>query len=285
MGSYFLQVNSILIRVQSILHDGVNLNNSIFSFAGISVAIGIGVTIARKIRRGHIQRNYGRLHGEIREEMEMRPFVTNDELGQDALNASNQTVTLNQTNSTGSDSTLNLPPSQTTSIENPGYKSFSSSARSSDSTEFNSSDATLTERRIDEPGPSGLNSANRFSTHSFEKPSPSVQPPVASPKQTQSSGLKRPVLQSAESPKSSDQALDTATPNEPTTSTPRPAVTPTPPPMTPPALNESARSTSRSLVDRVQHVLRQRNRRTVSASDPTRVQPKRNVKKRINYKE
>ena len=163
----------------------------------------------------------------------MRPFVTNDELGNDAIDLSNSTRSLNQT-----DSTLVPPPSQTSTtaeIENPGYKSFSSAGSSNETLEFKSLDTTVTESSPgDEPA------------QPTEKTSPSTPVNVVSP-EIFSSPL-------------------------------RPANVETPSTSTPVTQHKTT-----SFVDRIRNS--RRSRRESSVSDPTRIQPKRNAKKKVNYKE
>ena len=72
------------------------------------------------------------------------------------------------------------------------------------------------------------------------------------------------------------------TPAQPTSAQPTPAQ---PTPAQPTAAQPTTSTPTRSLVDRIRDVTRRNQRRTVSQSDPTRVQPKRNAKKKISYKE
>ena len=72
------------------------------------------------------------------------------------------------------------------------------------------------------------------------------------------------------------------TPAQPTPAQPTPAK---PTPAKPTPAQPTTSTPTRSLVDRIRDVTRRNQRRTVSQSDPTRVQPKRNAKKKISYKE
>ena len=88
-----------------------------------------GIAYFNKVKRGRIHVNYGRLNRREAEEIEMEPFVSNEELGQDAMNNS---------------SSLVVPPSQETTLNfsNDGYKSASSVDESSDE-EFQSLNETV----------------------------------------------------------------------------------------------------------------------------------------------
>ena len=88
-----------------------------------------GIAYFNKVKRGRIHVNYGRLNRREAEEIEMEPFVSNEELGQDAMNNS---------------SSLVVPPSQETTLNfsNDGYKSASSVEESSDD-EFQSLNETV----------------------------------------------------------------------------------------------------------------------------------------------
>ena len=88
-----------------------------------------GIAYFNKVKRGRIHVNYGRLNRREAEEIEMEPFVSNEELGQDAMNNS---------------SSLVVPPSQETTLNfsNDGYKSASSVDESSDD-EFQSLNETV----------------------------------------------------------------------------------------------------------------------------------------------
>ena len=210
------------------------------------------------MRRNQIHANYGRLHGETNDGIELQPFVTNQELGDDAVNASVATRSFNDTGTTlvppppSNETTLVPPPSVGNSsngqsgLETPANKTASSSVSSSnESLEFKSMDNTLKD----------VSSAAGSSTSRSESPRPDT--PHSSTEQVSGAAVSpiRPESSSSEPEPTSEGA-------EPTTSTPL-----------------------RSLVDRIRGVGRRGNRRTVSRSDPTRVQPRRNAKKKINYKE
>ena len=218
----------------------------IFSLTGLSIVIGIAIKYAQ---RNQTQAEYAELDrvGDI----SLEPFVSNDQLGRDALlgsspSSSNQEVN-NQT-----DSTLIPPPSNTQesalNYDNQAYKSQSSSGSvSTDTDEFRSLNETVTENQ------SAVNPENKIlspaasSTLSHRLPTPTPQEMQISDNST------APVL---------PEPLDPSSP-----------------------IQSPPQSSSTPIVDRIKNMARNKQRKRTSKSDPTRVLPKRAAKKNINYKE
>ena len=127
-----------------------------------------GIAYFNKVKRGRIHVNYGRLNRREAEEIEMEPFVSNEELGQDAMNNS---------------SSLVVPPSQETTLNfsNDGYKSASSVEESSDD-EFQSLNETVkpTSPATSPTSSPALSSPSGRSTPQGPVSQPSVPPAMAS---------------------------------------------------------------------------------------------------------
>ena len=127
-----------------------------------------GIAYFNKVKRGRIHVNYGRLNRREAEEIEMEPFVSNEELGQDAMNNS---------------SSLVVPPSQETTLNfsNDGYKSASSVDESSDE-EFQSLNETVkpTSPAASRTSSPALSSPSGRSTPQGPVSQPSEPPAMAS---------------------------------------------------------------------------------------------------------
>jgi len=134
----------------------------------LSGIIAGGIAYFNKVKRGRIHVNYGRLNRREAEEIEMEPFVSNEELGQDAMNNS---------------SSLVVPPSQETTLNfsNDGYKSASSVDESSDE-EFQSLNETVkpTSPAASPTSSPALSSPSGRSTPQGPVSQPSVPPAMAS---------------------------------------------------------------------------------------------------------
>ena len=138
MGDRFLQVNNL--QQENIANREFSLI-ILFSLTGLSVLIGIAIKFAQ---RNRTQAEYAQL--DRVGEMSMEPFVTNEELGQDALLGSSPSSS-NQEINNQTESTLLPPPTEESNLEfeNQGYKSQSSSGLSTDTDEFRSLNDTVTE--------------------------------------------------------------------------------------------------------------------------------------------
>ena len=215
----------------------------IFSLTGLSIVIGIAIKYAQ---RNQTQAEYAELDrvGDI----SMEPFVSNDQLGRDALLGSSPSSS-NQELNNQTDSTLIPPPSNTQesalNYDNQAYKSQSSSGLSTDTDEFRSLNATVTEN------PSAGSPENNLS------------PPAAS--STPSQGLPTPTIQEMQISSPAPVLPEPLDPSSPIQSPPQSSSTP--------------------IVQRIKNIGRNKQRKRTSQSDPTRVLPKRAAKKNINYKE
>ena len=217
----------------------------IFSLTGLSIVIGIAIKYAQ---RNKTQAEYAQLDrvGDI----SLEPFVSNDQLGRDALLGSSSSSS-NQELNNQTDSTLIPPPSNTQesalNYDNQAYKSQSSSGLSTDTGEFQSLNETVTENQ------------------SAVSPENNLSPPAAS--STMSHGLPTPTIQEMQISNDS----------------PAPVL---PEPLDPSSpIQSSPQSSSTPIVDRIKNMARNKQRKRTSKSDPTRVLPKRAAKKNINYKE
>ena len=215
----------------------------LFSLTGLSIVIGIAIKYAQ---RNQTQAEYAELDrvGDI----SMEPFVSNDQLGRDALLGSSPSSS-NQELNNQTDSTLIPPPSNTQesalNYSNQAYKSQSSSGLSTDTDEFQSLSETVTEN------PSAVNPKNNLS------------PPAAS--STLSHGLPTPTIQEMQISSPAPVLPEPLDPSSPIQSPPQSSSTP--------------------IVQRIKNMARKKQRKRTSQSDPTRVLPKRAAKKNINYKE
>ena len=223
------------------------------------MAFGIGIAFYRRIRRGRIQQRYNQLITDV----PMGPIRMDDETSE----SGSEDELLNVT-----ETTLGLPPSQGSSVNtfvNPGFRATSSPNVSSDaSTNFLSASSSVNADHnstiVASSAATDQNTPTTASTSTAESPNVDQVSPVQP--QQENIGHETPVA----GPSNADQIS----------------------PVQHPLANigqETPVSTSStsigSFVDRMRNVTRQRNRRTVSQSDPTRVQPKRAVKKARNYKE
>ena len=241
------------------------------------MAFGIGIAFYQRIRRGRIQQRYNQLIADT----PMGPIRMDDETSE----SGSEDELLNVT-----ETTLGLPPSQgssATAFVNSGFRATSSPNVSSDaSTNFLSASSSVNDDHnstIIAPTTStaqtAFDSPTTAST-STAGPSNSGQASPVHPQQ-ENIGQKTPVA-----------ATGHTTPTTSSTPTTEQSNVDQGSPVQHPLANidqetpVAASSTSiGSFVDRMRNVTRQRNRRTVSQSDPTRVQPKRLVKKERNYKE
>ena len=185
--------------------------------------IGIAIKFAQ---RNRTQAEYAQL--DRVGEMSMEPFVTNEELGQDALLGSSPSSS-NQEINNQTESTLLPPPTEESNLEfeNQGYKSQSSSGLSTDTDEFRSLNDTVTEN-----------------------------PPAVTPEPATMPAATSTPRQEPENEESPTPTVELQTPT-PTSTLPL----------------------------RSKNIFRKRQRGKVSQSDPTRVQPKRAAKKKMDYKE
>ena len=207
-----------------------------------------GIAYFNKVKRGRIHVNYGRLNRREAEEIEMEPFVSNEELGQDAMNNS---------------SSLVVPPSQETTLNfsNDGYKSASSVDESSDD-EFQSLNETV---KPTSPAPTSLAA------------SPTSSPALSSP--SGRSTPQRPVSQPLTDQVASQSTEPVAPPTVP------PAMASSPKPGSPP--KSELTPTVERIRNRThpKSLDRSRRKQRASESDPTRIMPRRAAKKKVNYKE
>ena len=231
-----------------------------FSSVALSGVIAGGLAYFNKVRREQTHANYGRLNRrEGGDEIEMQPFVSNQQLGRDANDTS---------------STLVAPPSQETTLNfsNQGYKSASSSGLSTDTDEFRSFNETVkANSSVPSPAPSPV-------------PSP-VPSRVPSPVPSPSSSSKSERAARPESPPPTEQAEQLTPSTEPVPPTTPPSTVPAVPTDSSPRLGSPPQSSSTPIVDRIKNIARKKQRKRTSQSDPTRIMPRRAAKKDVNYKE
>lgn len=215
---------------------------------GLSILIGIAIKLIQRTRT-RTQNEYADLDrlGEI----SLEPFVSNEQLGRDALGSSPSSS--NQEINNQTESTLVQPPSQETTLNfsNVGYKSASSSGLSTDTDEFRSLNDTVRENSSP-PSPAS---------------SPTSEPTVAEGEKPSS----------AEEPSPAEEVAPTK-PRTLTPDIPRKIDSSSP-------LGSSPQSSSTPIVDRIKGLAKGKQRKRVSQSDPTRIMPRRAAKKNVNYKE
>ena len=220
-----------------------------FSSVALSGVIAGGLAYFNKVRREQTHANYGRLNRrEGGEEIEMQPFVSNEQLGRDANDTS---------------STLVAPPSQGTTLNfsNQGYKSASSSGPSSDTDEFQSLNETV---KVNSPAPS---------------PVPSSASSTKSDRST-----RREASPSTEQVEPTTPSTEQVAPSTLPSSTP-PSTVPVLPTDSSPKLGSPPQSSSTPIVDRIRSFDRKQRKKKTTESDPTRIMPRRAAKKNVNYKE